>query len=216
MVDRAVYEVGKVFWKVSIDLIRKRVIDSIDEGDVSFDKFRHLLISELEFIQEGVNVLRHKDYEVAVSYFRSSLNAMEDGIPEEDIKRDFLKADEYCRLGLATVNSFEDICALARIRIISTMYIHGYFKENKANVHILKECNDLFQQLLHTSFVISSIRDEFGYSTGLASKDTRYYILRELIQIRSFLFAYLNYVHMLPCPDNCNKLLIVKSLLLVM
>ena len=214
MVDVAIDILGKAFWYVTVELLRKHTIDSIEAGDIQLDMIRNQLMNDIEKVQEGIDAIRYKDYHASVSLFKSALNAMKAGIDEQEIKNYFRNSDLDARRAFGSVAKFEDKATITRIRIMSTMYLHGYFNDNRTlsqTQFILDECTEIFQQLLDTAVVASTLREEYGSKTllskmlGNGNKEDRLNILRELSQIKSVLHTYLNYQKALTYADNDQK-----------
>ena len=214
MVDVAIDILGKAFWYVTVELLRKHTIDSIEAGDIQLDMIRNQLMNDIEKVQEGIDAIRYKDYHSSVSLFKSALNAMKAGIDEQEIKNYFRNSDLDARRAFGSVAKFEDKATITRIRIMSTMYLHGYFNDNRTlsqTQFILDECTEIFQQLLDTAVVASTLREEYGSKTllskmlGNGNKEDRLNILRELSQIKSVLHTYLNYQKALTYADNDQK-----------
>jgi WD40 repeat protein len=182
--------------KITLDLIRVRVISYIEKGDVSLDTVRTQLQTEFEQLRDQLNKQMIKDLLSAETNIRTAMCFVNSG-DSANAQRYFFAADQNATEAFTVVPDFEMKVLSIRIRILAQLHLCEYFTDS-CNTNALRAvCSDLLQQILDTTEVQFALREEvlpsksfFSMITGgTGSRSKRLSILSQVAELSTSVYA---------------------------
>lgn len=126
MAEVVIGPVLKQFYAVSLELLRRKTVESVEDGDVSLGDLRNMLMTEFELIHQSLNLLRMEPLETAISNVKSAVNAFDHGLQARAVEL-FKTAEQDAKRAFTTAVSFESKAMSVRIRVLCVLFEHGYF-----------------------------------------------------------------------------------------
>lgn len=142
---------------ITVELFRKKTINSIQVGDVRLDVVRNELLTEFEKVHESINILRLAPLKTATDLLQMGIRAFAFG---EDSLNLFQNAEINAVTAFSTAPTFEGKLMAMKIRIMCTLFKTNYFGADESDVnmaYVQNECNEILKQLFDTTEVKSSI-----------------------------------------------------------
>jgi len=176
---------------VSVNILRVRIIKSIEEGDVTFDQIRSQLVNEFEKLNAKLDRILEEPLRTSKSKFEDAMIYLQHNKIDE-ANENFKESKSAAMRAFHLAPSYQGKLHASRIQLLCTAHLCGHFSGSCDKSELNHLCNRIFQELLSVAEVRSSLRDEFSSSGSMirsvfqlpGSKKQRRQVLLDLAQYR--------------------------------
>lgn len=183
-------KVLKTLYSVSFELVRRKIVCNIEDGDVGLSILKDQLVTEFEEVNRKLDKLLDAPLKAAQIHMQRALS----DIQCNDIsgaKRLFELCGDKAVEAFSSSESFTDKATATRLQIMCILYLNNYFFGECNMERIRIHCKDAVNRLLSEASVRSAIRDEFEtVFFSLSSKSNRLDVFNDIADLFKFVGYY--------------------------
>lgn len=182
--------VARVTLKLAWQLFAPMTANMLEQGDVSEEKMRQMLLSEFTKIHEHLNALRRKELVAAIAFLETGFEVLKKD--QDTAKEEFKKARDAAQMAFGVVPEPHDKVLATKILVTSTMHEFNTNLDTSKSLcsKYLERMNTLPEVIRACELIFTPQKSLTNKFLSYSGKSKREDILQDVAEINKCVYDY--------------------------